>query len=244
MSQQNEGGKKAFLAGEDLAAYRRVKLSAADTVVYADAGEAFIGITQEEKLSAESITVALRSASRTYKVTAAEAIAANAVIYGANDGKVQDTVSGSPIGTILEETTADGDIVEALLDNGTGGTVDGSSAAVVADGGNGSLPIVFSKQGITDANTADVTVLAAAPFKFRIIDWWFISRDTTEANIKIKNGTTDASAVKAKGTTNDAIVRGGDIIAAQRDVAAGAAVKVNASAVAAFDLFILAIKVA
>ena len=79
--------------------------------------------------------------------------------------------------------------------------------------------------------------------KMRIIDWWIISRDTTAANIKLVNVSTDASAVKAKGTANDALVRGGDIIAAQRDIAAGTAIKVNASAVAAFDIFLACIKV-
>jgi predicted transport protein len=46
MSQFNIGSK-AFVAGEDLEAYRRVKLSAGSgsQVEYADAGEDFIGVT-------------------------------------------------------------------------------------------------------------------------------------------------------------------------------------------------------
>ncbi len=244
MSQQTEGGIKTFLAGEDLEAYRRVKLSAGDTVVYADAGEAFIGVTQEKVDSGKQVSVALRSAARSYKIAAKEALAANAALYGGDDGKVQDTASGNAIGTSLEAATADGDIIECLLDDGNGALISGAATAIVADSGNGAIPIVFAKQGITDANAADVDIVAVAPFKFRIINWWIISRDTTAANIKIKNGTTDASAVKAKGTTNDAIVLGGDVIAAQKDVAAAGALKVNASAAAAFDIFVLAIKVA
>ena len=242
MSQENLG-QKAFIAGEALEAYRRVKLASAvgDTVVYADAGEEFIGITAAAADLNERVTVNLRSASRTYKVTAAGAFAAGAVLYGANDGKVDDAVSGTAQGTALEAATSDGEIVEALCNNGAAGNINGSQVAIVDPSVEGAIPVVFAKQGITDATTSSVIV--TAPYKFRIIDWWIISRDTTAANIKLVNVSTDASAVKAKGTTNDAIVRGGDVIAAQKDVASGNALKVNASAAAAFDIFVMAIKV-
>lgn len=239
MSQENLGSK-SFVAGEDLEAYRRVKLSSGN-VVYADAGEEFIGVTSHKAVSTEQVTVNLRSASRTYKMVASGAITAGNTIYGANDGKVQASASGVAQGVALEAATADGDVIECFQNNGVAGAIDGASTAIGDPAVNGSVPVIFAKQGITDATTSPVIV--TAPFKFRIIDWWIIARDTTAANVKLINVSTDASAVKAKGTTNDAIVRGGDIIAAQKDVAAGNALKVNASAAAAFDIFVVAIKV-
>lgn len=119
MSQQTENGLKTFTAGEALEAYRRVKLSAGSgsQVEYADVDEAAIGITQGKVESAEMVTVALRTSGRTYKVTANEAIAAGASIYGGNDGKVQDTNPGTGTvrGIALEAATADGDIIEAII---------------------------------------------------------------------------------------------------------------------------------
>lgn len=241
MTQQTESGFKTFTAGEALEAFRRVKLSSG-SVVYADAGEEFIGITQDKVANGDPVTVALRSAARSYKAVAAAAVTAGAVIYGAADGKVDDAASGVAQGTALEAATADGDVIEVLLNNGVAGAIDGASTAIGDPTVNGSVPVVFALQGITDATTSQTIV--TAPFKFRIIDWWLISRDTGAANVKLVNVSTDASAVKAKGTTDDAIVRGGDVIEAQRDVAAGAALKVNASAAQAFDIFVMAIKVA
>ena len=239
MSQENLGSK-SFVAGEDLEAYRRVKLSSGN-VVYADAGEEFIGVTSHKALNTEQVTVNLRSASRTYKMVASSAITAGNTIYGAIDGKVSASASGVAQGVALEAATADGDVIECFQNNGVAGAIDGASTAIGDPAVNGAVPVIFAKQGITDATTSPTIV--TAPYKFRIIDWWVIARDTTAANVKLINVSTDASAVKAKGTTNDAIVRGGDVIAAQKDVASGAALKVNASAAAAFDIFVVAIKV-
>ncbi len=175
-------------------------------------------------------------------MVAAGAITAGNTIYGANDGKVSASASGVAQGTALEAATADGDIIECFQNSGVAGAIDRASKMMLIKTSNGSVPVIFAKQGITDATTSPIIV--TAPYKFRIIDWWIIARDTTAANVKLVNVSTDASAVKAKGTTNDAIVRGGDIIAAQKDVASGAVLKVNASAAAAFDIFIMAIKVA
>ncbi len=239
MSQENLGSK-SFVAGTDLEAYRRVKLSSGN-VVYADAGEEFIGVTARKALSGEFVAINLRSASRTYKMVANGAITAGVTIYGALGGKVSASASGVAQGTALEAATADGGIIECFQNNGVAGAIDGATTAIGDPTANGSVPVVFAKQGITDATTSPVIV--TAPYKFRIINWWIVSRDTTAANVKLVNVSTDASAVKAKGTTNDAIVLGGDIINAQKDVLVTTALTVNASAVAAFDIFIMAIKV-
>ena len=116
MSQFNIGSK-AFVAGEDLEAYRRVKLSAGSgtQVEYADAGEDFIGFTAAKAISGEMVSVDLKTTGRTFKVTAAGIIAVGGSFYGAADGKVSAVVSGSIQGIVLEGADSDGEIVEGLL---------------------------------------------------------------------------------------------------------------------------------
>lgn len=114
MSQYTEGNVKAFTAGEDLAAFRRVKFSAG-TVIYADAGEVSIGTTELKKDSGEQVSIRLNTASGTRKVTAAGTFSIGAELYGAADGKVDDTVIGQIYGTALEAAaTGDGDIIEVI----------------------------------------------------------------------------------------------------------------------------------
>lgn len=243
MSQENLGAK-AFTAGEDLEAYRRVKLSSGSgtQVEYADAGEDFIGVTAAKAVSGDFVTVNLKTAGRTFKVEAAETFSAGAALYGADDGKVKDTSEGNVIGTALEACAGgDGEIVEAVFDNGLSAEIDGASTAVEAEGANGSVPVVFSKTGITDASTA--VEIVTAPYKFKVIDWHLVSRDTTAANVKLVNGANDMTGNTAKGTTDDAVVAGGDIIAEYDEVAKDAVLAVEASTAAAFDVFVTVIRV-
>ena len=116
MSQYNIGSK-AFVAGEDLEAYRRVKLSAGSgsQVEYADAGEDFIGITSAKASQNEHVTVDLKTRGRTFKVVALDAIVAGGDFYGADDGKVSAVVSGSIQGKVLEESADDLEVVEVLM---------------------------------------------------------------------------------------------------------------------------------
>ena len=116
MSQENLG-IKAFVAGEDLEAYRRVKLGASSgtQVVYADAGEAFIGITAAKVVQGDFISVNLKTTGRTFKMVAAGVIAVGANFYGAVDGKISATVSGSVMGKVLEASASDLEVVEALF---------------------------------------------------------------------------------------------------------------------------------
>jgi len=246
MVQFNESGLKAFIAGENLEAFRRVKLSAGSgtTVEYADAGEDFIGFTQDKVDSGEYVTVALRSAARTYPAIASEALSAGAVLYGADDGKVADSASGTAIGTALEAATADGDSIEITCDNGAAGEIDGATIAIEAEGSNGAIPVLFRKSGITDASGAGVKINDSMPFKCKIIKWWLIARDTTAANVKLNDGTNDITSNVAKGTTDDAVVDGTDIIAEYDELAAASDLIVIASAAAAFDVFVLVEKIA
>ncbi len=110
----NEGGK-AFTCGEDLLVNRRVKIEPGTVtippeVIYADAGEAYAGITMSNEADGDKISVIVR----TYLVVAADAFAVNATLYGAADGKVSDTSSGTAQFVALEAATADGDVVEAV----------------------------------------------------------------------------------------------------------------------------------
>jgi len=115
MSQNIDSPFKTFTAGEALEAERRVKLSAAKTVSYADAGEAAIGVTRDAVASGALVAVKLIAGGvGTFKVTAAGTFAVNATLYGAADGKVDDAVSGGAQFKALEAATADGGKVEAL----------------------------------------------------------------------------------------------------------------------------------
>jgi hypothetical protein len=116
MSQENLGAK-AFIAGEDLEAFRRVKLSAAkgNQVEYADAGEDFIGITAAKVPAGDFVTVNLKTRGRTFKLVSDGAISEGGDFYGADDGKISATVSGEIIGKALEESAIDLEVIEGLL---------------------------------------------------------------------------------------------------------------------------------
>lgn len=116
MSQFNIGSK-AFVAGEALEAYRRVKLSvgSGSQVEYADAGDAFVGITAAVANQGEMVSVDLKTTGRTFKVVAGGVIAVGGNFYGALDGKVSATVNGPVQGRVLEAAASDGEIVEAIL---------------------------------------------------------------------------------------------------------------------------------
>jgi len=116
MSQFNIGSK-AFVGGEDLDAYRRVKLSAGSgsQVEYADAGEACIGITAAKAAQGEHVSVDLKTTGRTFKMVAAGAITVGGNFYGANDGKISAVVNGSIIGKALEVATSDLEVIEGLF---------------------------------------------------------------------------------------------------------------------------------
>ena len=117
MSQFNLGSK-AFIANEAvIEPYRRVKLTAGSgtLVEYADAGDAFIGISAARALTGEMVSIDLKHTGRTFKMEANGAIAIGGSFYGALDGKISATVSGSIQGRNLEATAADGEIVECIL---------------------------------------------------------------------------------------------------------------------------------
>jgi len=111
----NESIKRTFVAGEDLAAYVRVKIESGTTsdppeVVAAGAGEQHIGVTEYAVSDGDPVELILNAAPR-FSV-AADTFSRGATLYGAAAGKISDTSSGSAIGQALEACTAAGDIVE------------------------------------------------------------------------------------------------------------------------------------
>ena len=108
-------GARAFTAGEDLLANRRVKIESGTVtnppeVVYADAGEAYMGLTASNVNDGDAVTVLVR----TDLAVAADTFAVAATLYGAADGKVSDTALGTAQFIALEAATAAGDIVEVV----------------------------------------------------------------------------------------------------------------------------------
>lgn len=105
-------GTKAFVAGEDLARARRVKISSA-TVVYADAGEEAIGTTTKTVDSGSAAPVKLDAAGGSVEVTASGAISEGGNLYAAADGKMSATISGRRQGIALE-AASDGGVFEMM----------------------------------------------------------------------------------------------------------------------------------
>lgn len=132
-------GVLTLQAGEALAAHRRVKVESGTVadpveVVYADAGEQHIGTTEAAAADTTYVAVRPRNMDGSVLVTAAGAFSRGATLYGAADGKVDDTSSGTAIGIALEAATADGDVVE-MLDM----TVISTTAATVSVADAGSI---------------------------------------------------------------------------------------------------------
>lgn len=94
-------------AAEALADRRRVKLDSSGNVVYADAADLGIGVTQRPAANAESVAVLADQIHAAVKVTAAGVIAKGAKVYAAADGKVSATAAGVFLGYALEAATAD-----------------------------------------------------------------------------------------------------------------------------------------
>lgn len=117
MSQQTDSGTKTFTSGEALAANRLVRLSGATsrTVVYADAGEEAIGVTQDGVADAKQVSVKLLQGSAgTFKVSASAATTLNERLYAADDGQVSGTEAGAAIFNGLEAASGADAVIEAL----------------------------------------------------------------------------------------------------------------------------------
>lgn len=115
-------GIMTFKAGEALAARRRVKIESGTTndppeVVYADAGEDAVGVTEFAVADTEMVSVKALNASGTFEVecTVDSAIARGTVLYAAADGKVSDASSGSAVGVSMVAAGADNEHIEVAM---------------------------------------------------------------------------------------------------------------------------------
>ena len=115
-----EHAKITLIAGEALAARRRVKIVGA-TVEYADAADICIGVTEYAAAEDAEVAVRLKNAGGSFEVEAAGAIAVGADCKGDADGKVvtgalANTAEGDEAVAIEAATTvAGGDRIEVIF---------------------------------------------------------------------------------------------------------------------------------
>lgn len=113
MSQYVETPCRTFEAGAAIAQHLRVKLSAGVLAV-AGASDLALGTMERASLaSGDKVPVRLRTAQGTRKYVAASSFSVGVAVYGAASGKVDD-VGSQLIGTALEASGADGDVIEVL----------------------------------------------------------------------------------------------------------------------------------
>lgn len=109
--------EKTYLAGEALECDRLVKYTSAGTVVYADAGDDWIGATTMAVASGDYVAVRLRNKMGTIELVAAGTIAKGGSVYTAADGKISATPYGPRVGIAHAAATA-GAVIEVLLTAG------------------------------------------------------------------------------------------------------------------------------
>jgi hypothetical protein len=157
MSVEVKGNEKTFTTGEAVVGFRRVKVNSSGNVVYADAGEDWIGVTVEAAASGNNVAVRLKNGPGTFKMMAAGAFSILDTIYGAADGKVDDDPVGALIGRALEAATADGDVLEIFPDTSISQGA-GDSVEVIGGAGDiAALNLVY----VSDQTDAIMTVLKA-----------------------------------------------------------------------------------
>lgn len=121
----NDDGRITVKAAEKLENKRRVKVDTSATtaspvkVVYADAGEDFLGVTERSGATDDLIAVKLQSAPGTFEIEVVidSAIAVGTTLYGAADGKVSDASSGSAQGEAMQSASASNDHIRVHLWN-------------------------------------------------------------------------------------------------------------------------------
>jgi len=122
-----------FTSAEALAADRLVRFTVgASTLVYCDAGEEPVGITNNAVADATPVSITPINSTGVVRVTAGAVIAAGAKIYAAVDGKVSSAAVGRCIGTACSASAADGGIIPVMFNTFAGGLLLGGSTSVVS----------------------------------------------------------------------------------------------------------------
>jgi len=170
---------QTFYAGEALAAKRRVKINTSSPatttdppeVVYSDAGEDYIGVTEYAAASGELVAVKLVNAPGSFEIecTVNSAIARGTTLYGAADGKVSDASSGTAQGISKVAAGASGDIIEVLAWN-----VKSTTAATVSVADDNS-----NMTGATVEAVLDEIEKALKTAQYTITPDWITAEDGT-----------------------------------------------------------------
>jgi hypothetical protein len=134
-------GPLTLKANATLEAHRRVKIdtgaSTADPpkVVYAGAGEDYIGVTEYSAATGDLVAVRQAGYGGTLEIRAKvdSAINVGTTLYGAANGQVSDTSSGSAQGIALQVASASGDQIEVAPLNTKSTT---AATVSIADAGN------------------------------------------------------------------------------------------------------------
>lgn len=152
--------------------YRFVTLSGDRTVAQTSAGDDVAGVSLAYGQTTDTIAVQMITAGETFMVEASGAITQNARVYAAADGKASSTAVGRFVGTALEASTTNGDIIEvlpaidmsALSGNNTFEVfddfvsyTDGDEWTLTASN-SGSATVGDAKGGVLSVDTSDATV--------------------------------------------------------------------------------------
>jgi len=133
-------GEFTGLAGEALEGRRRVKIKSGTAtdppqVVYADAGEEGIGVTEYAVASGETVACMPVNYPGILEVEAviSAAVSRGTTLYGGDDGVVTDAVSGSPFGDAWTAAAADNEHI-MVVPKGLRSTT--AAAVSIADAGS------------------------------------------------------------------------------------------------------------
>lgn len=196
MAEINVTGLKAFTAGEALEAYRRVKLNSSQEVVYADADDIGIGITEDAAASAGVVTVRLHNAPGTRKVVCAAAVDIGDILYGADDGKVNDIVTVGPaMYEALAAGSADLSVIEVipLGARATGSKLLYSNQANSADHENTTDEAAFDKSKTIDGASLRVGDVLEVVAQANVLD----NNSTDTLTLRLKVGSEEIIATAA-----------------------------------------------
>lgn len=110
------GNTKTFVASAAIARGARVKVASNGTIATAGLAEKEIGTAlNPAAASGDRVTVQLRTAAGTHTMLASAALAVGATAFTAASGKVGASASTAfQVGTVLQASGADGDLIEVL----------------------------------------------------------------------------------------------------------------------------------
>lgn len=217
----NNEGNKTFLCGEDLAASRRVKIKSGTTttppeIVYADAGEDYIGVTLYSEESGNPISVKMFNSPGTFEVevNVDSAIGLGTALYGADDGKLSDAASGSVQAYALE-TGEDDAIIECLLwsiKSTTAGTVSIADSGSFTDQTTVEAALqeiyqsLISVQGFVPLSLMQFREASSMAVGNAVANGGLLASDTTPILQPINGATDGAQVVAWAASNNDPII--------------------------------------